>query len=134
LTGLQAQRKQIVKLMTEIAESVSLTVKRTLKIKSPSRVLAADGADTMLGYVRGLQRLRARVQAELARTVAPGRQVERARTLAPPAPRDLARAGTTAAAAPARQVTVQQTNHIHNVLDPRAVVDIIEGRLVAALR
>ncbi|MEV0822549.1 hypothetical protein [Nonomuraea rubra] len=133
LTGLQAQRKQIVKLMTEIAESVSLTVRRTLKIKSPSRVLDDDAQDTLLGYIKGLQRLRSRVQAELARTVAPGREVERARTLAPPAPRELARTAAPDRAAE-RNVTVQQTNHIHNVLDPNAVVDIIEGRLVAALR
>lgn len=133
LSGLQADRKRIVALMTEIAESVSATVRKTLKIKSPSRVLDRDAQDTMAGYIQGLRRLRERVQSELARTVAPGREVERARTLAPPAARELART-----AAPERQaerpVTVQQTNHIHNVLDPRAVVDIIEGRLVAALR
>lgn len=131
LTGLKAERKEIVALMTEIARSVSATVRRTLKIKSPSRVLEQDAEDTIAGYVRGLRRLREQVQAELARTVAPGRQVERARALAPARPRDLAPA---AEAGRGREVTVQQTNHIHNVLDPNAVVDIIEGRLVAALR
>lgn len=134
LTGLQADRKRIVALMTEIAESVSKTVRKTLKIKSPSRVLDKDAEDTLAGYVRGLQRMRSRVQAELARAVAPSAEVERARTLAPPPARELARTAAPDRRAERPPVTVQQTNHIHNVLDPRAVVDIIEGRLVAALR
>ncbi|MEU4228314.1 hypothetical protein AB0F17_28805 [Nonomuraea sp. NPDC026600] len=135
LTGLQADRKKIIALMTEIAESVSLTVRKTLKIKSPSRVLDKDAENTMLGYIRGLQRLRARVQAEIADTVRPDRQVERAAALLPPRASALTGGrGAAATTGTARSTTINQTNNINNVTDPRAVVDIIEGRLVAALR
>ncbi|MFI6909430.1 hypothetical protein ACIBKY_49775 [Nonomuraea sp. NPDC050394] len=46
LAGLKSQEKEIKALMAEIAKSVSTTVKRELKIKSPSRVLRADGRDS----------------------------------------------------------------------------------------
>ncbi|MBP2703536.1 hypothetical protein JOL79_06950 [Microbispora sp. RL4-1S] len=136
LAGLKAQQKEIVSLMTDIAESVSKTVKKTLKIKSPSRVLEDDAVNAALGFIRGWQRLRERIQTQVATAVRPGRQVERASALVPnrQTVADRARTAATGATAAARQLVVNQTNHIHNVTDPNAIASIVEGRLVAALR
>lgn len=55
LEGLKAQQADIIKLMTTIAQSVAATVKKTLKIKSPSRVMGDLGDDTMAGYVNQVE-------------------------------------------------------------------------------
>ncbi|MFJ8923848.1 peptidoglycan DD-metalloendopeptidase family protein [Streptomyces sp. NPDC102415] len=55
LSGLVAQEKAIVKAMSDLAKKVQATIKKELKIKSPSQVLAALGRFTGLGYAGGIR-------------------------------------------------------------------------------
>lgn len=55
LSGLQAQENAITKEMQKIALSMVNTIKKELKISSPSRVLMDTGADTAAGLVLGLK-------------------------------------------------------------------------------
>lgn len=79
LTGLKSQEKEITKLMTRLAEQVARTVRKTLKIKSPSRVMAGLGEDTLAGYLLGLERLAPQIEQAMAQAV----RVPAARRLAP---------------------------------------------------
>ncbi|MEV0754929.1 hypothetical protein [Streptosporangium sp. NPDC050280] len=90
LAGLKSQQKEITALMTAIAKSVSTTIRKELKIKSPSRRLRADGRDTGRGYLLGLQDLAPQIERAARQMVAP---VPSART----APFQPARAATAAA-------------------------------------
>lgn len=54
LTGLQAQRKSIEKLMLSIAKSMQKAIRRALRIKSPSGVFRDLGDDTGAGLELGL--------------------------------------------------------------------------------
>ncbi|MFF4752650.1 hypothetical protein ACWD5R_11460 [Streptomyces sp. NPDC002514] len=54
LTGLQAQQKDIEKLMTSIAKGMEKSIKKALGIKSPSRVMAQVGAYSTQGLAQGL--------------------------------------------------------------------------------
>lgn len=69
LTGLRSQEKEITKLMTRLAEQVARTVKKTLKIKSPSRVMSGLGEDTLAGYLLGLEQMAPAIQAAMASAV-----------------------------------------------------------------
>lgn len=69
LAGLKAQQKDIVKLMTQIAREVAKTVKTTLKIKSPSRVMEGAGIDTIAGFIAGVQRMARSVEAAVRRAI-----------------------------------------------------------------
>ena len=54
LTGLQAQRKSIEKLMLDIAKGMQSAIRRALRIKSPSRVMMRLGDYTGAGLQLGL--------------------------------------------------------------------------------
>lgn len=54
LTGLAAQRKDVEKLMVSIATSIQKAIKKALGIKSPSRVMALIGKQTMQGLRLGV--------------------------------------------------------------------------------
>jgi hypothetical protein len=69
LAGLKAQQKEIVKLMTELAEQVARTVKKTLKIRSPSRVMHGLGLDTLQGFLDGLDALAPQIGRALEEAV-----------------------------------------------------------------
>lgn len=133
LAGLKAERAEIVKLMTEIAKSVSVTVRKTLKIKSPSRVLREDGVDTLRGYVDGLRATAARVRSTLVDAVTPPAELRRAGRLTPAALAPAAQAQ--AAARPADQRTINQYNTFHQIsADPDQLFAAAERRLLAAIR
>lgn len=137
LTGLKAQRKEVVALMTDIAKSVAKTVKTTLKIKSPSVVLRRLAVDTMRGYINGVRDLAARVRATVAAAVRPDTSVRRAAVVEPAAGRRAAPAPPAApgSAGAGRTVEVTQNNHFHQVIaDPRQIIAVTENRLVSALR
>ncbi|MGQ4338073.1 peptidoglycan DD-metalloendopeptidase family protein [[Kitasatospora] papulosa] len=55
LSGLVAQEKAIVKAMSDLAKKVQSTIKKELKIKSPSQVLRDLGRFTGLGYAGGVR-------------------------------------------------------------------------------
>lgn len=63
LTGLAGQEKAITAQMDKIASSMVSTLKKDLKISSPSRVMADTGADTAAGLVQGLAGGQSGVQA-----------------------------------------------------------------------
>lgn len=69
LAGLKADRDAIIKEMTTLAKEVAKTVKKTLKISSPSRVFDGLGRDTLAGYLQGVRHLAPRVEAALADAV-----------------------------------------------------------------
>ncbi|GAA2685443.1 hypothetical protein [Nonomuraea recticatena] len=137
LTGLKSQEKEIKALMAEIAKTVSATVKKELKIKSPSGVLRADGRNTARGYLLGLKDIAPQVEAATARLVAP---IEPARTPAFRPARE--------ASAAARRVTPRTqppsaqnvrdftiNNHFHQVMtSANEIVAEQERRMAAALR
>lgn len=131
LAGLKDQQVEIVKLMERIAKAVAETVKRTLKISSPSKVFDQLGSDTLAGYLRGIDRLVPQVRRSLASAVSPATAGLAGTGLR----------GTTAAASAAttrqtiRQTTVNNTNVFNQVIaDPNAIISVIEGRLVSAIR
>ncbi|MBT2226243.1 hypothetical protein [Nonomuraea sp. NEAU-A123] len=126
LTGLKSQRAEIVALMTEIAKSVSTTVRKTLKIKSPSRVLRADAVDTLRGYIDGLRATAARVRATMIDAVRPTDAVRRAARLTPAA------GSVGAGAAATERLTRQTTIHAPITLispDPSRAGDSVLARL-----
>ncbi|MFE7485459.1 peptidoglycan DD-metalloendopeptidase family protein [Streptomyces sp. NPDC057552] len=55
LAGLKAQEKDIVKAMADLAKKIQDAIKKALKIKSPSQVLAAIGRFTGLGFAQGVR-------------------------------------------------------------------------------
>lgn len=55
LSGLEAQQSSITKMMDQIAQSMITTVKRSLKISSPSMVMAEHGLMTVLGFAQGME-------------------------------------------------------------------------------
>lgn len=55
LSGLQGQQAAITKMMDQIAQSMITTVKRSLKISSPSQVFAEHGRMVALGLQVGMQ-------------------------------------------------------------------------------
>lgn len=135
LAGLKAERGEITKLLTEIAQGVAKTVKTTLKIKSPSLVLRRLAVDTLRGYIAGIRDLTARVRETVAAAVTPSAEVRRAAALAParatpaPGPRPAAPAATS------RPIQFTQNNNFYNaVVDPGTVAAVTENRLIAALR
>ena len=52
--GLQSQEKALQAQAKRIADTITATVRKTLGIKSPSRVLAKDGRWTALGFAKGI--------------------------------------------------------------------------------
>lgn len=54
LKGLQGQLKQLEGMMAKIAKAVVAAAKKELGVKSPSRVFAGIGDDTMAGFIRGI--------------------------------------------------------------------------------
>lgn len=69
LTGLKAQRKSIEDLMVSIASSIQKAIKKALGIKSPSRVFAEIGRNTVRGLSEGLLQQRS-AAADSVRAVA----------------------------------------------------------------
>ncbi|MEU0808802.1 phage tail tape measure protein [Streptomyces sp. NPDC005970] len=67
LTGLQAQEKELQKAMDKLGASLVTAIKKRLKIKSPSRVTAAIGAQTAQGVAVGLDSTASTVAAAAAR-------------------------------------------------------------------
>ncbi|MGV9278050.1 peptidoglycan DD-metalloendopeptidase family protein [Streptomyces griseosporeus] len=55
LTGLKAQQASINKAMSDLAKAIQATIKKALKIKSPSRVFAQLGAFTVQGFEQGMR-------------------------------------------------------------------------------
>ena len=69
LTGLKAQRKSIEDLMVSIASSIQKAIKKALGIKSPSRVFAEIGRNTVKGLSEGVLQQRS-AAADSMRAVA----------------------------------------------------------------
>jgi tape measure domain-containing protein len=69
LAGLKGQQAEITKLMTSIAKQAAATVKKTLHIRSPSRLFRGLGENTLAGYLEGLRRLAPAIEAALERAV-----------------------------------------------------------------
>jgi hypothetical protein len=67
LTGLKAQEKELQKAMDKLGGQLVSAIKKRLKIKSPSRVTAAIGAQTAQGVAVGLDSTSATVAAAAAR-------------------------------------------------------------------
>ncbi|MBZ6290426.1 peptidoglycan DD-metalloendopeptidase family protein [Streptomyces olivaceus] len=67
LTGLASQQKAIEAQMAKMAKAIQASIKKALKIKSPSRVLEALGRFTGLGYARGVERTVPDVEAAALR-------------------------------------------------------------------
>ncbi|MFE9286719.1 peptidoglycan DD-metalloendopeptidase family protein [Streptomyces olivaceus] len=67
LTGLASQQKAIEAQMAQMAKAIQASIKKALKIKSPSRVLEALGRFTGLGYARGVERTVPDVEAAALR-------------------------------------------------------------------
>ncbi|MCP9205496.1 phage tail tape measure protein [Streptomyces sp. NEAU-Y11] len=67
LTGLKAQEKELQKAMDKLGGQLVSAIKKRLKIKSPSRVTAALGAQTGQGMAVGLDATAATVAAAAAR-------------------------------------------------------------------
>ncbi|MEV5770078.1 phage tail tape measure protein [Streptomyces antimycoticus] len=67
LTGLKAQEKELQKAMDKLGASLVSSIKKRLKIKSPSRVTAGVGAQTGQGVAVGLDSTAATVAAAAAR-------------------------------------------------------------------
>ena len=108
--GLESQLKSVEKASENLANKVISTVRKTLKIKSPSRVTEADGEFIGLGYLNGIVGMVPAVQSALASLVTPPdlaglRDVGRAdiRPQAPSVPVS-AYAGADAAERPAIQI------------------------------
>lgn len=89
LTGLKAQEKELQKAMDKLGGQLVSAIKKRLKIKSPSRVTAAIGAQTAQGVAVGLDSTASRVAAAAARVA----------DAAVPTPAPAAVGGTAAAAA-----------------------------------
>ncbi|MFB6787698.1 phage tail tape measure protein [Streptomyces olivaceus] len=73
--GLQSQQKTIENTMARMAKGLAAAMKKALKIKSPSRVMAELGAYTALGVRQGIEGERRAVNASMAslvETPAPG--------------------------------------------------------------
>ncbi len=70
LTGLQAQQKDIEKLMLNIAKGMQAAIKKALGIKSPSRVMDAVGRMTVRGLHDGILRSAPTVQTAMQRVSA----------------------------------------------------------------
>ncbi len=137
LTGLKSQEKEIKALMVEIAKTVSTTIKKELKIKSPSRVLRADGRDSARGYLLGLEDIAPQVRAAAARLVEP---VTPARTQpfrpareTAAANRPVAPRGQQQTAQAVRELTINNTFH-QVMTSANEIVAEQERRLTAALR
>ncbi|MGW1134429.1 phage tail tape measure protein [Streptomyces griseoluteus] len=67
LTGLQSQEKELQAAMNKLGDGLVTSIKRKLKIKSPSRVTHALGAYTGQGYALGLDSTASQVAAAAAR-------------------------------------------------------------------
>lgn len=67
LSGLKAQEKELQKAMDRLGGQLVSAIKKRLKIKSPSRVTAAIGAQTAQGVVVGLDSTASTVAAAAAR-------------------------------------------------------------------
>ncbi|MBA9005913.1 hypothetical protein [Thermomonospora cellulosilytica] len=150
LEGLKAQQKDIEKLMRQIAEQVAATVKRTLKIKSPSRVMAGLGEDTLAGYLRGLDRLAPQITRSLEQALAlpqlqvPAPDIDRLPVRSRQALEALQPAAASRATGggqggdrrsrPVRQVEVHAPVTVHMpTADPDAVGGAVSRRIAAAV-
>lgn len=132
LAGLKADRKDITALLTELAREVSKTIRKELKIKSPSRVLRQDARDAGAGLVAGLEDMIRPVQRASSRLVAPIQSAARTAAVRP-----ARQAVRQAAAGPEQRgrARVEITNHFHQVMArAQDIIDATEGRLVAAIR
>jgi phage-related protein len=72
LTGLAAQQKAIENQMSSLAKAIQKSIKKALKIKSPSRVFAEIGAFTAQGFAQGVTEATPQASAAvlaMARTV-----------------------------------------------------------------
>ncbi|MFI9170504.1 hypothetical protein [Streptomyces lincolnensis] len=70
LTGLKGQQKQVEDLMMRIAKSMQKAIKKSLGIKSPSRVMEALGRLTGLGLPVGIKRALPAINAAMRRVSA----------------------------------------------------------------
>ncbi|WP_433379501.1 hypothetical protein [Streptosporangium sp. CA-115845] len=136
LAGLKSQQKEIAALMKDIAKSISSTIRKELKIKSPSRRLRVDGRESARGYLLGLEDMAPAVEAAARRLVAPVALPraaafrparETAAAVRPPAP---ARAS---ASSSVRDITFNNT-YTHVMATASEIVAEQERRLLDAIR
>lgn len=69
LEGIKGQQSEITKLMTKIAKDAAAAVRKTLKIKSPSKVMEGLGAFTIEGFLQGIGGLAPEVERALESAV-----------------------------------------------------------------
>lgn len=69
LAGLKSQQEAIRKLMVDIAKSAADAVRKTLKIKSPSRIMEGLGAFTIEGFLAGIAGLAPEIADALSAAV-----------------------------------------------------------------
>lgn len=69
LAGIKGQQAEITKLMTKIAKDAAAAVRKTLKIKSPSKVMEGLGAFTIEGFLQGIGDLAPEVERALESAV-----------------------------------------------------------------
>ncbi|GAA3172855.1 hypothetical protein [Nonomuraea salmonea] len=140
LDGLRAQQAELTKIMERMARTVASTIRKTLKMRSPSKVTEDLGDDAMQGFFDGIENRVPELRRLLSRAVAvPSQPV---RTPRPPAadPRHPPAARPRHQHWGGRERVVRQYNvqapvtvHAHGS-DPRSVGDYIEARIVAAVR
>ncbi|MFB9476970.1 tape measure protein [Nonomuraea salmonea] len=139
LDGLRAQQAELTKIMERMARTVASTIRKTLKMRSPSKVTEDLGDDAMQGFFDGIENRVPELRRLLSRAVAvPSQPVRTPRPLQPirdtrrPHARDTSTGGRERVV---RQYNVQApvTVHAHGS-DPRSVGDYIEARIVAAVR
>lgn len=70
IKGLQSQEKALQAQAKKIADTITKTVRKTLGIKSPSRVLMKDGRWSGLGYAKGIDSTLGEVEASARAMVA----------------------------------------------------------------
>ncbi|WP_066373986.1 hypothetical protein [Herbidospora mongoliensis] len=131
LSGIKSQIKTLESQMVAIGKSMAEAIKKALKIKSPSRVMAGIGGNTMLGMLRGLLARRARL-LKAASAIA----TKLGEELTPPPPRFGGAPGGDGPglvpAGPGRTVNLNVTNH-YPVAEPTSKTTNRSLQFVGAL-
>jgi hypothetical protein len=69
LKGLEESLKDLDKQMTKIVKALVAAIKRELKIKSPSQVMADIGVDTIAGWIVGIESMGGQAMASMQKVV-----------------------------------------------------------------
>ncbi|MEV4457008.1 phage tail tape measure protein [Microbispora sp. NPDC049633] len=100
LKGLQGKLKEVESMMAQIAKAVVAAAKKELGVKSPSRVFASIGDNTMLGYIQGVLARQADTVSAVAGVV--GKAVSAASQISGAAPAMAGAGGATTVITPAK--------------------------------